>query len=170
MIDLYGLLGIRPTATPEEIRSAYRKLALKYHPDRNPGKEAEKRFKSIGQAYDILVDDRKRGEYDAYRACPIPNPPQPTKRARPVQAPPRPSPGPRSGRNAKRSPGASSPFAAFAEAFRSDMMEDILRAAADQRQHGPTGVCPVCRGRKTLTVHLGLFIMGMPCPLCAIAE
>jgi len=163
VIDLYAVLGVRPTATIDDIRKAYRVIALRCHPDRKPGdKKAEAEFKRASAAYDILADEKKRGEYDAYRACPIPNPPP---RAKPAQAPPH----PRSGGNAKRSPRPSNPFTAFEEAFRSDMMNDILRAAADQRRT-PTGLCPVCKGRKTLTVHLGLFVMGMPCPLCAVAE
>lgn len=169
MIDLYAVLGVRPTATIDDIRKAYRVIALRCHPDRKPGdKKAEAEFKRASAAYDILADDKKRGEYDAFRACPVPNPPPPP-RARPAKAPPRPSPDPRSGGNAKRSPRRSEPFTVFEEAFRSDMMNDILRAAADQRR-GSTRLCPVCRGRRALTVHLGLFIMTMPCPLCVISE
>lgn len=63
--DFYGILGVTRTASTEEIRSAYRKLALKHHPDRNPGsKESERKFKEISEAYDTLADDDKRRNYD----------------------------------------------------------------------------------------------------------
>ena len=65
--DYYELLGLARTASADEIRSAYRKAALKYHPDRNPGdKEAEKKFKEMSQAYDVLSDEKKRQLYDQH--------------------------------------------------------------------------------------------------------
>ncbi len=63
--DYYKILGVGKNATDEEIKKAYRKLARKYHPDRNPGdKQAEERFKEISQAHDVLSDSDKRKEYD----------------------------------------------------------------------------------------------------------
>jgi molecular chaperone DnaJ len=63
--ELYKTLGVSKKATDEEIKKAYRKLARKYHPDRNPGdKEAEDKFKEISAAYDVLGDSEKRKEYD----------------------------------------------------------------------------------------------------------
>src|ERR1700712_2574302 len=63
--DYYSTLGIKKTATSDEIRKAFRKLARKYHPDVNPGdKKAEERFKEISEANRILSDDKKRKIYD----------------------------------------------------------------------------------------------------------
>lgn len=65
--DYYEVLGIAKTASADEIKSAYRKLAKKYHPDLNPGdKEAEEKFKEIGEAYEILSDQQKRARYDQF--------------------------------------------------------------------------------------------------------
>ena len=65
--DYYELLEVDKNASGEEIKKAYRKLAMKYHPDRNPGdKEAENKFKAINQAYDVLKDEQKRAAYDRY--------------------------------------------------------------------------------------------------------
>ncbi len=68
-MDYYKTLGVEKTATPEEIKKAYRKLAMKYHPDRNKGnKEAEEKFKQISEAYAVLSDKEKRQQYDTFGA------------------------------------------------------------------------------------------------------
>ncbi len=65
--DYYEVLGVDKSASAEEIKKAYRKLALKYHPDRNPdNKEAEEKFKEASEAYEILSDDDKRARYDQF--------------------------------------------------------------------------------------------------------
>src|SRR6184192_1934467 len=67
MADFYAVLEVARTATDEEIKKSYRKLAMMYHPDRNNGaKEAEERFKEITEAYDVLRDANKRALYDRY--------------------------------------------------------------------------------------------------------
>lgn len=65
--DYYEVLGIAKDATADEIKKAYRKLAIKYHPDRNPDdKVAEEKFREATEAYEILSDDKKRPIYDQY--------------------------------------------------------------------------------------------------------
>ena len=63
--DYYSVLEIPKTATQDEIKKAFRKQAMKYHPDRNPGnKEAEEKFKEVAAAYEVLSDEKKRQMYD----------------------------------------------------------------------------------------------------------
>ena len=64
--DYYKILGVAKTATDDDLKKAYRKLALKYHPDKNKAPGAEERFKEIAEAYEILSDKKKRQIYDQY--------------------------------------------------------------------------------------------------------
>ena len=64
--DYYEVLGVSKTATKEEIKAAYRKLALKYHPDRNKDEDAPQKFMEVQEAFDILKDDQKRKTYDQF--------------------------------------------------------------------------------------------------------
>src|SRR6185369_1014001 len=64
--DLYATLGVPKTADEETIKKAFRKLAMKYHPDKNPGKANEARFKEVNQAQEILSDPKKRALYDEF--------------------------------------------------------------------------------------------------------
>ncbi len=68
--DYYEVLGLQKGASPEAIKKAYRKLAVKYHPDKNPGdKAAEDKFKEINEAYAVLSDPQKKGQYDQFGAA-----------------------------------------------------------------------------------------------------
>src|SRR5689334_8375413 len=65
--DFYEILGVSKTASADEIKKAYRKVAMQYHPDRNPGdKEAEEKFKEAAEAYEVLSDADKKAKYDRY--------------------------------------------------------------------------------------------------------
>ena len=65
--DYYEVLGLSKGASAEEIKKSYRKVAMQYHPDRNPGdKAAEEKFKEAAEAYEVLSDADKRAQYDRY--------------------------------------------------------------------------------------------------------
>src|SRR5512135_2363103 len=65
--DYYEVLHLERTATAEEVKKAYRQLAVKHHPDKNPGdKLAEEKFKELGEAYEVLSDPQKRAAFDQY--------------------------------------------------------------------------------------------------------
>ena len=70
--DFYDVLGVSKNASPEELKSAYRKLAVKHHPDKNPGdKTSEDKFKEAVEAYGILSDQEKKQNYDNFGTLPL---------------------------------------------------------------------------------------------------
>ena len=71
MKDYYAILGVKPSASESEVRSAFRKLAIRYHPDKNPSAEAKPLFHDINEAYDVLGDPAKRALYDSRRENPL---------------------------------------------------------------------------------------------------
>src|SRR4029077_21111031 len=72
--DYYEVLGVARTCTEQEVKSAYRKLAMQYHPDRNPNNpDAEDKFKEVTEAYAILIDSEKRSAYDRFGHAGVPN-------------------------------------------------------------------------------------------------
>ncbi len=65
--DYYEILGVAKNATAEELKKSYRKKAIEFHPDKNPGnKEAEEKFKEAAEAYEVLSDEQKRARYDRF--------------------------------------------------------------------------------------------------------
>lgn len=188
--DPYETLGVSRSAAVEEIKTSYRKLAMKYHPDRNPGDAAaEESFKEISQAYDILIDPEKRAAYDRYGYAAFQ--------------------GPGGGPGA----GFHDPFDLFREVFgsggggifehffggsgggadqargadlRYDLeikLEEAARGVEKEIEIRKTGrcsacggsgggpgahlhTCPTCRGRGQVIATRGFFQVAQPCPRC----
>lgn len=186
--DAYEILGVSRTGSVEELKSSYRKLAMKYHPDRNPGdQEAEEHFKEISQAYDILIDPEKRAAYDRYGYAAF--------------------------QGAGAGGGFHDPFDLFREVFgsggggifehffgggaaaadqgrgadlRYDLeikLEEAARGVEKEIEIRKTGrcstcggsgggpgahlhTCPTCRGRGQVIASRGFFQVAQPCPRC----
>ncbi|HLY93229.1 MAG TPA: molecular chaperone DnaJ [Gaiellaceae bacterium] len=191
MSSLYDTLGVKKSATPEEIKKAYRKLAREHHPDANAGnKDSEERFKEVQHAYDVLSDVDKRKQYDRFGA----------RNGR--------APGPGSGPNvdygdfdfgdisdlfgglfggggraggtrARRQPLRGSDIEAqvhlsFEDALRGAEAKIPVEVMTACRECGGTGaqpgtapiICPECNGRGVRSESQGLFALSQPCPRC----
>ena len=188
--DPYEILGVSRSASVEEIKISYRKLAMKYHPDRNPGDhQAEEQFKEIAQAYDILIDPDKRSAYDRFGYSAF------------------------QGAGAGGGGGFHDPFDLFREVFgaggggifehffgggggateqsrgadlRYDLeikLEEAARGVEKEIEIRKTGrcsscggsgagagarlqTCPTCRGRGQVVASRGFFQVAQPCPRC----
>lgn len=191
MKDLYEILGVPRTASQDEIKKAYRKLARKYHPDSNPGdKQAEERFKEISAAYDVLGDPEKRKQYDALGSRVFTG----------AGAGPDFDPsqfadlgdlfnlgdlfGGLFGRGADRAGGRgrarrgrdveATVNLSFEESLRGATVKvpvELMVACPSCRGTGAEPgtapiVCPECRGRGVVSQSQGLFALSQPCPRC----
>jgi molecular chaperone DnaJ len=189
MATLYDTLGVKKNASTEEIKKAYRKLAAKYHPDRNPGDtSAEEKFKEVQNAYDVLANPEKRKQYDTFGA-----------------ANGRPGFDPRNfnfegadftftdlgdlfgglfgGRGGTRAQRRQPERGADVEVQVNVSFEDSLRGLETKipvdvttacRECGGSGaqpgtspvICPECKGRGVVSESQGLFALSQPCPRC----
>src|SRR2546430_12310813 len=191
--SLYDTLGVSKSASQDEVKKAYRKLAREYHPDKNPGdKEAEERFKDVQGAYDVLSDDEKRKAYDRYGSTNG-----------------RGAPGPgggnvnfdfsgfdvgdlgdlfggifggggsRGGTRVRRQPVRGSDVEvevqlSFEDSLRGAEVKVPVELTTACRECGGTGaqpgtapvICPECNGRGVKAESQGLFALSQPCPRC----
>jgi molecular chaperone DnaJ len=190
--DYYEVLGVSRGASPEEIKKAYRRLALEYHPDRNPAAEATEKFKEASEAFEVLADPAKRRIYDAYGQEGLQGRGYGgitdlddvfehffsaggifgdllsdlfggrNRSARRARRP---------RRGADLLAKVTLEFAEAAEGARRDVGVERLRTCGDCDGTGAAGgqvpeTCPVCRGAGEVIQRHGFFSVGTPCPRC----
>lgn len=147
----YTILGVAETATKDEIRAAYRKLALECHPDRNPGdKKAEEKFRTISEAYDILADDDRRRKYDTFGEAATPAAGTATEHTY-------------SGSN------LDDLFAAMAQVFGSSSPfanRTTTTKRSPKKKAANTKPCQKCNGDGMIGTDLGFFMFRVACPAC----
>ena len=160
MVDYYSILEVPRNSSAADIKKAYRKLALKWHPDKNPNcqEEATKRFKEISEAYEVLSDDKKRGIYDKNRKEGL-----------------APAANSSTGGRTRRGMGRRDPFDIFKEFFGgndpfadnepfdpfADMMMGGMMNGGSRRHHGGHGGL-VIRNRRSPLGGFGGFGLGLP--------
>src|SRR5881409_2802175 len=139
--DYYQVLGVAETATVDEIKKAFRRLAKQYHPDRNPNNtQAAERFKEINEAHDVLSDPDKRKRYDQLR---------------------------RYGAYAGAGRGGSAGALGAKVPVTLPMAEVCLTCNGSGAAPGATvSTCPECRGRGVISFGQGGFAVNRPCPVC----
>ena len=189
---IYATLGVARDAGADDLKKAYRKLAMQYHPDRNPGdKQAEARFKEINEAYDVLKDDQKRAAYDRYRPCRVRAGRRPGGFARGFDFGGGGGLGDifdqmfgdfMGGRARRR--GARAPAPTSAQAVEIDLAEAFAGTKAQLRvptawsparpataparrtRTAPAETCPTCGGAGKVRAQQGFFLIERTCPTC----
>ena len=190
MRDFYSVLGVSRDASPQEVKRAYRKLAMQYHPDKNPNnRQAEERFKEATRAYKVLANQEKRKQYDMFgEQGPEAGPPPPRPGAGPT-APPRSGKVSdvfgdifgdffkRKNKNVTQKRGKDKkqtiriPFKTALSG--GERVIDISRvdlcAACDGKGYPPDAVataCAACAGQGSISVQQGLFSVRQQCTYC----
>lgn len=136
--DLYGVLGVDPLASIEEVRSAYRKIALECHPDRTQDPVATERFRVVTQAYEVLADEEARAEYDRMIGCGSP-----------------------------QAPAGVGDLREMVDAV-GVVVGSVMGAVRARRSGKklPNGACLACQGDGELVVDLAIVAFARTCPVC----
>jgi molecular chaperone DnaJ len=189
--DYYEVLGVQKNASKDDIKKAYRKLAIQYHPDKNPGnKDAEEKFKEATEAYEVLADDQKKQAYDQFGFAGVEgmggsNPHDFSQVFRGFEdifgdfsgifdtifggGSRRSSGSPRQGANLRYDIAISFKDAVFGTKVeiqynRNDACQACKGSGADSGEGRK--VCPTCKGTGQIRQSAGFFSMASPCPSC----